>query len=53
MLVHASISENGNAGWDGKAKTGDQTGREVCTRSFYKKPWNVMLRYKNSSVASK
>ena len=53
MLVHASISENGNAGWDGKAKTGDQTGREVCTRSFYKKPWNVMLRYKDSSVASK
>lgn len=53
MLVHASISENGNAGWDGKAKTGDQTGREVCTRSFYKKPWNVMLRYKDSSIASK
>lgn len=53
MLVHASISENGNAGWDGKAKAGDQTGKEVCTRSFYKKPWNVMLRYKDASIAAK
>lgn len=52
-LVHASISENGNAGWDGQAKKGDQTGKEVCVRNFYSKPWNVMLRYKNSDIAEK
>lgn len=33
MIAHASISENRNTGWDGKAKAGDQTGREVYTRS--------------------
>lgn len=52
-LVHASISENGNAGWDGRAKRGDQTGKEVFVRSFYSKPWNVMLRYKNPDIAEK
>ena len=33
-LVHASIAETGGAGWDGKAKAGDQTGKEVCVRSW-------------------
>lgn len=53
MIVHASISENNNAGWDGKAKAGDQTGREVCTREWYNKGWNVILRYKDINIASK
>lgn len=52
-IAHASISENGNAGWDGKAKAGDQTGREVCTRSWYAKGWNVMLRYPDPEIAKK
>lgn len=52
-LVHSSISENGNAGWDGKAKAGDQTGKEVCVRSWYSKPWNIMLRYPDRSIAAK
>lgn len=52
-LVHASISENNNAGWDGKSKAGDQTGKEVCVRSWYNKPWNIMLRYPDKSIAAK
>lgn len=52
-ICHASISENGNAGWDGKSKAGDQTGREVCTRTWYNKPWDLVLRYKDSEIAKK
>ena len=52
-IVHCSISENGNSGWDGKAKVGDQTGRETCVRSFYSKPWEMCLRYKDSALAKK
>ena len=52
-LVHASISENGSAGWDGNAKAGDQTGKEVCVRSWYNKPWNIMLRYPDKSISRK
>lgn len=52
-LVHASISETGGAGLDGKAKAGDQTGKEVCVRSWYSKPWNIMLRYPDRNIASK
>ena len=42
-IGHASISENGDAGWDGRAKAGDQTGREVCVTNWYDGGWNVML----------
>lgn len=52
-LVHASISENNNAGWDGNAKAGDQTGKEVCTSSWYNKPWNIMLRCPDKSISQK
>lgn len=53
QIVHASISENGNAGWDGKAKAGDQTGKELCIRSWYNKGWTVMLRYPDANVRKK
>lgn len=49
-IVHASISENGNAGKDGKAKAGDQNGKEVCLREFYSKPWDYYLRYAYDST---
>ena len=40
-IVHASSSETG-----GKyGKSGDQTGREVCTRTYYNYPWDCVLRY--------
>ena len=41
-IVHASINENG--GTTG-GKSGDQSGKEICTRSYYNKPWNYVLRY--------
>ena len=50
-IGHASISENSNNGRDGKAKAGDQTGKEVCIRTFYKKPWMYLLRCKDPSRA--
>ena len=52
-LVHASISENKNTGWDGKAKAGDQTGKEVCVRSWYSKPWDIMLPYPDKRISAK
>lgn len=42
-IVHASSSENG-----GKyGKDGDQTGKEICIRSFYG-TWDTVLRYVGS-----
>lgn len=49
-LVHASMSENSNAGWDGKAQAGDQTGKECCIVPFYKSPWNIVLRYPDAVI---
>lgn len=52
-IGHASISENGTSGWDGKAKAGDQTGLEVKISYWYNKPWTVVLRPKDAAVAEK
>lgn len=52
-LVHASISETGGSGWDGKARAGDQTSKEVCVRSWYSKPWDFALRYPDDEIRSK
>ena len=49
-IVHSSIDENRNARG---GKAGDQTGREVCTRSWYSKPWGMVLRYKDAAVAKR
>lgn len=42
QIVHASGNE-----WGGAAGgiPGDQTGREICTRSYYDYPWNTVLRF--------
>lgn len=47
QIVHASINESGRATG---GKTGDQTGREICVRSYYKysKGWDKVLRYVGS-----
>lgn len=50
-IGHASKTEYGNSGWDGKAKTGDQTGKEVTIANFYKKPWFKLLRCKDKDKA--
>lgn len=41
-IVHASINE---ARQTTGGQTGDQTGGEICTRSYYNYPWNAVLRY--------
>ena len=45
QIVHASINENGKVTG---GTQGDQTGKEICTRSYYNKPWNSVLRYKEA-----
>lgn len=49
-IGHASIAENGKA-TGGKA--GDQTGKELCTRNWYIKGWNVLLRPRSAALAEK
>ena len=43
-IAQASLSENGTSGWDGKAKAGNQNGRELNIKNWYSKPWTVLLR---------
>jgi len=47
-LVHASINELGRAVG---GQPGDQTGREICVRSYYNYPWNCVLRYVGDNSA--
>lgn len=48
-IVQASINERG--GVTGGAP-GDQTGREICERSYYNYPWDCVLRYGGSDSAA-
>lgn len=48
-IIQASISENGTT----KGKAGDQTGKELNIRDWYKRPWDAVIRYKDSGIASK
>lgn len=41
LIGHASASEHGTT----SGTRGDQTGREVCVRSYYDYPWDGFLRY--------
>lgn len=49
-IGHASIDENGKVIG---GKTGDQTGKEICTRNWYSKPWNVYLECTDENLADK
>lgn len=46
-IVHASQSENG--GIDGQ--TGDQTGKEICVRSYYDLPYGNTVHYRYAGAA--
>lgn len=50
MIGHACKNENGTYK-DGQA--GDQTHVEVYTRTWYNRPWNVILRAKDNNVREK
>lgn len=49
-IGHASIDERNKLKG---GSVGDQTGREVCIRTWWRKPWNVVLRCKDSAIAEK
>lgn len=50
MIGHASCDERGKAAG---GAAGDQTGKEVCIRTWYAKPWKVLLRAKDSDIAER
>ena len=50
QIGHASIDERGKIGG---GAAGDQTGKEVCIRNWYNRPWNKILRAKNAAVAAR
>lgn len=46
MIGHASISERGTV----NGKKGDSTQKEVCTRTWYPKPWDFMAVHPDAAV---
>lgn len=46
LIGHASISEKGTI----EGVKGDSTGKEVCTRSWYSKPWSYMAVHPDPDV---
>lgn len=46
LIGHASISEKGTI----NGSKGDSTGREVCTRTWYSKPWDFMAIHPDPNV---
>ena len=50
LIGHASCDENRRASG---GKAGDQTGREVCIRSWYNANWDRLIRAKSPTVAEK
>lgn len=49
LIGHASISETGSV----NGLKGDSTGKEVCTRTWYSKPWDFMAIHPNATVREK
>lgn len=49
-IGHSSIDERGRIAG---GSAGDQTGKEMCTRSWYNGGWNVCLRPKSATLAEK
>ena len=48
-IIQASISEYGTT----KGNAGDQTGKELNIKEWYNRPWDAVIRYKDSGIASK
>ena len=46
MMAHASQSETGSK----NGTKGDSTGKEVCTRTWYSKPWDWMAIFPDATV---
>lgn len=50
LIAHASQDEHGNIR---NGQAGDQTGKEVCIRPWYSKPWQYLIRFKDPFMAEK
>ena len=50
LIGHASIDERGKAKG---GQAGDQTKKEVCIRTWYNKPWTVVIRFKDPTKREK
>ena len=50
LIAHASIDEKGGAR---NGAAGDQTGKEVCIRKWYNKPWQYLIRFDDVLMAEK
>ena len=50
QIGHASIDERGRISG---GLPGDQTGREICVRSWYRHPWNVLLVCTDKALAAR
>lgn len=50
MIAHASLDENKSIK---NGVAGDQTGKEVCIRTWYNKPWGCVIRFKDLCMAEK
>lgn len=49
LIGHASISEKGTV----NGAKGDSTGKEVCTRAWYSKPWDFMAIHPDAKIREK
>ena len=49
-IGHSSIDENGKIAG---GQSGDQTGKEVCTRDWYDKNWDYVIRCNDPAIAEK
>lgn len=49
-IAHASIDEHNHISG---GEAGNQTGKEVCIRSWYNKPWTSVLRHPDSAVGDR
>lgn len=49
-IAHASLDENKNIKG---GIAGDQTGKEVCIRSWNSKPWSCVIRFRDTSMREK
>lgn len=49
-IAHASIDENNHAKG---GSAGDQTGKEVCIRDWYNKPWDYVIRFQDPVMRDK
>lgn len=49
-IAHASIDERGKISG---GQAGNQNGKELCVRTWYLKPWNCVIRFKDPAMRQK